>query len=190
MARETTGANGVELTRQVRAVAGFRALAFELTPLICTILVLWFKQVYFALAQSQMGGLISSSLPEQANYLVLLTATLSTIIVPVALIALLPRVPRLVALFCLDLIYTTLILADIISIRFYGEILSFMGVTPFRMIRTVLPSIRAQLVRADALLYIDLVAALVLLPFYLRESRRFPHLYQLGYANSQVPRRR
>jgi lipoteichoic acid synthase len=142
----------------------------NVAPVVLTAALLWAKQLYFNLVLQGVRGRSGGNL--SSLDMMLMSSSLASILLPIGLILLLHPVLRYAALLLLNVVVTTLILTDEVSVRFYGHVFSFFHVTPIRMIQTVLPSIHALLQSKDALYYADIVAACLLMPLYIAMLRR------------------
>ena len=100
------------------------------------------------------------------------STTLASLMIPSALLLLFPRVWTLSLLILLDLLLTTVGLADALYIRFYGELSSVLDVSASNMLPTVYRSVLRLLDPTDAMYYVDILAGLIAFPIYVRASRR------------------
>ena len=161
--------------------------AVEVGPLAAVVALLWAKLVYFsALLPSEWWA------PEEtiiqwmrpAFHVVkavqarpeVLAATLASLLVLVASLLILPRLPRLLTLLFLNLFLTSLGITDLVHVRFYADVVSLSDVVMAPMVLGVLPRVFASLSTLNALYYLDIAVALALLPWYLRACRRIPPL--------------
>lgn len=106
----------------------------------------------------------------------ILSATLATLLLLLAPLFLLSRVRRLVVLLALDLALTLLGVAGFLHYRFFGDVLSVSDLYVAHQLHTVVPSVVRQLHPVDALYFLEIIAALLLLPFYVRACQRTPGL--------------
>ena len=159
----------------------------DVGPLAAMVALLWAKLVYFsALLPSEWWApeetIIQWMRPAfhfvsavQAHPEVL-AATLAGLLVLVASLLALPRLPRLLALLFLNLFLTSLGITDLVHVRFYADVVSLSDVVMAPMVLGVLPRVFESLSTLNALYYLDVVAGLLLLPWYLRACRRVPPL--------------
>ena len=161
--------------------------ALEVGPLAAMVTLLWAKLVYFsALLPSEWWA------PEEtiiqwmrpAFHVVsavqarpeVLASTLAALLVLVASLLVLPRLPRVLALLFLNLFLTSLGITDLVHVRFYADVVSLSDVVMAPMVLGVLPRVFESLSTLNALYYLDVVAGLLLLPWYLHACRRIPSL--------------
>ncbi len=161
--------------------------ALEVGPLAAIVALLWAKLVYFsALLPSEWWA------PEEtiiqwmrpAFHVVtavqarpeVLAATLAGLLVLVTSLLVLPRLPRVLALLFLNLFLTSLGITDLVHVRFYADVVSLSDVVMAPMVLGVLPRVFESLSTLNALYYLDVVAGLLLLPWYVRACRRIPSL--------------
>jgi lipoteichoic acid synthase len=159
----------------------------EVGPLAAMVALLWAKLVYFsALLRSEWwtpeatiiqwmrpGLHVVSAVQAHPE---VLAATLAGLLVLVASLLMLPRLPRLLALLFLNLFLTSLGITDLVHVRFYADVVSLSDVVMAPMVLGVLPRVFESLSTLNALYYLDIGAGLVLLPWYLRACRRIPPL--------------
>jgi lipoteichoic acid synthase len=115
-----------------------------------------------------------------------LAATLAGLLLLVASLLALPRLPRVLALLLLDLFLTSLGITDLVHVRYYADVVSLSDVLMAPMVLSVLPRVFESLSTLNALYYLDIGAGLLLLPWYLRACRRIPPLpgpARLGIAS-------
>lgn len=105
-----------------------------------------------------------------------LVATLAGLLIAVAPLPWLPRVPRLLGLLALDAALTSLAIVDLVHARYYGEVLSFSDLLVAPVVVGVLPRIFESVPIANALYYADVLVGLLLVPWYWRACRRVPRL--------------
>jgi len=163
----------------------------EVGPLAAIMALLWAKLVYFsALLPSEWWA------PEEtirqwmrpAFYVVsavqahpeVLGATLASLLVAFAVLPLLSRLSRLVALLVLDLILTSLGITDLVHVHYYADVVSLSDVVMAPMVVGVLPRVIESLSTLNAVYYLDIVVGLLLLPWYPRACRRIPRLHLRG----------
>ena len=166
--------------------AGLRWL-LEVGPLAAMVALLWAKLVYFsALLPGEWWApeetIIQWMRPAfhvvsavQAHPEVL-AATLAGLLLLVASLQVLPRLPRLLTLLFLNLFLTSLGITDLVHVRFYADVVSLSDVVMAPMVLGVLPRVFESLSTLNALYYLDIAAGLLLLPWYLRACRAIPPL--------------
>ena len=159
----------------------------EVGPLAAMVALLWAKLVYFsALLPSEwwapeetirqwMRPALHVVSAVQAHPEVL-GATLAGLLLLVASLLLLPRFSRVLALLLLNVFLTSLGITDLVHVRYYADVVSLSDVVMAPMVLGVLPRVFESLSTLNALYYLDIVAGLLLLPWYLRTCRRIPPL--------------
>ena len=159
----------------------------EVGPLAAMVALLWAKLVYFsALLPSEWWTPEESIIQwmRPAFHVVsavqarpeVLASTLASLLVLVASLLILPRLPRALVLLFLNLFLTSLGITDLVHVRFYADVVSLSDVVMAPMVLGVLPRVFESLSTLNALYYLDVVAGLLLLPWYLRACRRIPPL--------------
>ena len=103
-----------------------------------------------------------------------LSATLASLLLLVAALPLVPRIGRFVLLLALNLILTSVAVADLLHVRFYADVSSTSDLSSTHMLAWVFESVLTLLRPGDALYYLDVVAGIIALPFYVRACRRIP----------------
>jgi len=140
-----------------------RAVILEAGPIVLVVAALCVKLLYFSVAADpevewfrDIGWLRRTALvtAESAGSLLLLFSPLLFV----------TRKRRLAILWAGDLALTLLMLADVLYLRFFGDVLSVSALTGVRQIGMIQGSILALMKPSDALLFVDLV----LLPLVFR----------------------
>ena len=161
----------------------------EVGPVAAIVGLLWAKLVYFsALLPSEWWA------PEEtiiqwmrpAFHVVsavqtrpeVLGATLAGLLVLVAFLLLLPRLPRILALLLLNVFLTSLGITDLVHVRYYADVVSLSDVVMAPMVLGVLPRVVESLSSLNALYYLDIAVGLLLLPWYRHTCRRVPPLHR------------
>jgi lipoteichoic acid synthase len=161
--------------------------AMEIGPLAAIVVLLWAKLVYFsALLPSEWWApeetirqwmrpalLVVSAVQGHPE---VLGATLASLLVLVASLLLLPRLSRVLALLLLNVFLTSLGITDLVHVRYYADVVSLSDVVMAPMVLGVLPRVFESLSTLNALYYLDIVAGLLLLPWYRRTCRCIPPL--------------
>ena len=112
----------------------------EFGPFTWVALSLWIKQIHLAIylqglwVQESLGRWISAH-PQ------VFSATIASVLFLTCLTLLVGRARRYVILAFINLVVTTVILADKISFRFYGDVISVVNLTSPKMMEAVIPSI-------------------------------------------------
>ncbi|MGE3909894.1 MAG: hypothetical protein AB7K36_11105, partial [Chloroflexota bacterium] len=120
--------------------------------MVVTLLLVWAKLVYAsAFVRSEWWSNTTSigqwMRPSESVPLVLAAhpeiafGTLACLLIPFGALALIPRSWRLPALLALNIGLTTLAVADLLHVRFYGDVLSTGSFTTPRMVKDIMPSI-------------------------------------------------
>jgi lipoteichoic acid synthase len=112
----------------------------------------------------------------------ILSATLASLLILFAPLFLVPRVGRLAALLALDLFFTVLGMSEFLHYRFYGDVMSISDLWVAHQLPTIAPSVQRQLHPVDAIYFLDMIAAVLLLPLYVRACRRIPGLQRRDTA--------
>src|SRR3989304_7849868 len=116
-----TKSENVRLTQK----GSFQFLLIEIGPLSLVITSLWIKLIYFSLSLRYVWWASVEPLEQwiktHAN---IFSATMSSLFLLFALIALFPRIWRYLILLTIDLFITTIIVADMIYLGFYGDVIS------------------------------------------------------------------
>lgn len=106
----------------------------------------------------------------------ILSATLASLLVLFSPLLLVPRVWRLSALLVLDVLLTLLGVAGFLHYRFFGDVLSVSDLYVAHQLPVVVPSIVRQLHPVDAIYYLEIAVALLLMPWYAWACQRVPGL--------------
>ena len=163
----------------------------EIGPLVATLTLLSAKLVYLSLFlrsawwenEPSIGRWmrptadVLDAVRTQPQILGATVAGLLLLLVPVPLV---PRIWQFLVLLGLNVALTMLGLADLLHVRFYGDVLSASSFTSARMLRDVMPSLGGIIRSTDAVLVLDLLGVLLLMPFYIRACGRMPGL---GYTS-------
>jgi lipoteichoic acid synthase len=159
----------------------------EVGPLTAVVALLWIKLVYFS------ALLLGERWPDAVHVLGairahphVLGATLATLLLLVALLPLVPRVWRFFILLALDCVLTSVALTDLHHVRFYADVVSFADVIMAPILVDVLPRVVEALPPVYAAYYLDVLAGLLLLPWYVRASRCTPRLDRRSLARVSV----
>jgi lipoteichoic acid synthase len=159
----------------------------EVGPLAAMVALLWAKLVYFSTLLpgewwapeetiiQWMRPAFHAVSAVQAHPEVL-AATLAGLLLLVASLLVLPRLPRLLTLLFLNLFLTSLGITDLVHVRYYADVVSLSDVVMAPMVLGVLPRVFESLSTLNALYYLDILASLLILPWYLRACRRIPPL--------------
>jgi lipoteichoic acid synthase len=106
----------------------------------------------------------------------ILSATLASLMFLFAPLLLVPRIWRLLTLLALDLVLTVLAVGGFLHYRFYGDVLSISDVSVLHQLPLIIPSISRQFHPVDAIYYLEIIAAIILLPCYVLACGRIPGL--------------
>lgn len=172
-----------------------RRLLLDFGPLVIITALVCFKLVYFSTLlpgqwwlsmndwwttdQDPITGWVRS--PAQIVAAIqarphILSATLASLLFLFAPLVLIRCTWRLALLSMLNLALTLLGVAGFLHYRFFGDVLSVSDLYVAPQLPVVVPSIMRQLHAVDALYFLDVLASLVLLPFYVWACRRVPSL--------------
>jgi lipoteichoic acid synthase len=159
----------------------------DVGPIAAVVALLWAKLVYFtALLPSAWWA------PEEtirqwmqrsfffvdvlwANPYVL-SLTLAVLLLVVAPLPLLPRLPVYLGLLALNLVLTSLGVVNFVHAHFYADVVSLSDVLMAPMVVGVLPRFVEALPLHTALYYLDILVGLLLLPWYRSAHRDVPRL--------------
>jgi len=168
-----TKSENVRLTQK----GSFQFLLIEIGPLSLVITSLWIKLIYFSLSLRYVWWASVEPLEQwiktHAN---IFSATMSSLFLLFALIALFPRIWRYLILLTIDLFITTIIVADMIYLGFYGDVISMSSLLNAHMLPSVLSSIIELLRPFYAIFYIDIIVGFILFPFYAFLSQSIYHM--------------
>jgi lipoteichoic acid synthase len=106
--------------------------------------------------------------------LIVLASSISALLA--SLLVMFSRPARLAALLVVNVLVATAALADAVHVRVFGNAIALAEVAYAHQLVTVVSSVRRLLQPADALYYVDVLAALVVTPLYVRTCRRVPSL--------------
>jgi lipoteichoic acid synthase len=150
-----------------------RAVLLELAPLAAFLLVVWIKASYFNLPPRETiendwnGWRLKEAV--QAGL-----SSLAALLLLVAPVLYLSRIPRYVVLWGVNLAVSLLVFADAIHFRFYGDVISVLSLSAAGQVTQVSSSILELTRPSDLLLFADLFVALALLPRYATAVRSSP----------------
>jgi phosphoglycerol transferase MdoB-like AlkP superfamily enzyme len=151
----------------------YRRWAFETAPAFLVTLCLWAKLVYFSVLLRAGWLLREESVVQWIQaHPEIFSGTLASILLIVALPMLLPRISRFVTLMALDLLITCVIVADMVHVTFYGDVPSVASLLNARMLPWVASTILPLLQPLHAIYFLDILAGGLVLPLYVRTSRR------------------
>jgi phosphoglycerol transferase MdoB-like AlkP superfamily enzyme len=138
---------------------------------------LWGKLIYFSISLRYLWWAPEESfgqwVSDNSN---IFTATLAVLMLLLAPLALLPRSWRFLFLILLNLLISSLVVADLVYVHFYGDVPSISNLVSITMLTSVASSILELLKPEHAIWYLDIFIGALILPFYLRASRRLPRL--------------
>ena len=140
----------------------------EILPLSMVIASLWCKQLYFFYSLKRVWWGFNEPIERWAiAHPDMLSMNLASLI-PLASIAIfLPRISRFVVLLLLDLLLTSLIIADRLHVFWFGEITSISQISSYRMLPEVSDSIIKLLKPSYVAYYLDIILGILVLPYYI-----------------------
>jgi lipoteichoic acid synthase len=164
-----------------------RRWLLELGPLAAVVALLWVKLVYFSALLPGEWWAPEETIRQwmrQTSHVLgallvhphVLGATLAALLVLAALLPLAPRIWRFVALLSLDVFLTSVGLIDLVHVRFYADVVSYADVIRAPMLVGILPRVIESLPTTNAVYYLDILAGLLLAPWYVRACQRTPRL--------------
>ncbi|MBW3628013.1 MAG: LTA synthase family protein [Gemmatimonadetes bacterium] len=153
------------------ARASTREFLFALGPFVMFVAVLWAKLSYFNFPPTERLGTDWNAwrLKEAVQAWI---GTLAALLIICSPLLLLRPIARFVALAALDLLATALVFANLLHFRFYGDVLSVSALAAAEQIGATIGSLVRLLRPSDGLLFLDLMAAALVFPLYLRAHRR------------------
>jgi phosphoglycerol transferase MdoB-like AlkP superfamily enzyme len=138
---------------------------------------LWGKLVYFSISLRSLWWASEESfgqwIYENSN---IFTATLAALMLLMAPLVLLSRPRRFIALILLNFLVTTLVVADLVYVHFYGDVPSISNLVSISMLTSVASSIVELLKPEHAIWYVDVIIGALIAPLYLCAARPFPLL--------------
>ena len=140
----------------------------EIVPLSMVIASLWCKQLYFFYSLKRVWWGFNEPIERWAiAHPDMLSMNLASLI-PLASIAIFfPRISRFVVLLLLDLLLTSLIIADRLHVFWFGEITSISQISSYRMLPEVSDSIIKLLKPSYVAYYLDIILGILVLPYYI-----------------------
>jgi lipoteichoic acid synthase len=151
-----------------------RSRILHVAPIAATVLILWVKQICLSLSLQRIW-LDESTGRWIATHLEMFGATLATsliVLAPVALVR--SSVRRYVLALVVDLLLTAILLADDISVRFYGTVFEYGNFATPEMLEAAAASVVRSLESWHLLYLVDLLAGIAALPLFVRACRRAP----------------
>ena len=150
-----------------------RHWAFETAPVFLVTLCLWAKLVYFSVLLRGGWILREESVAQWLQaHPEILSGTLASILLILALPVLLPRIYRFVTLIALDILVTCVIVADMVHVNYYGDVPSVASLLNVRMLPWVTSTIVPLLRPLHAIYFLDILVGVLVLPVYVRASHR------------------
>ena len=150
-----------------------RRWAFETAPFFLVTLCLWAKLVYFSVFLRSVWVLREESVAQWIQaHPEIFSGTLASILLILALPVLLPRIYRFVTLIALDLLVTCVIVGDMVHVAYYGDVPSVASLLNAPMLPWVTSTIVPLLRPLHAIYFLDILAGVLVLPLYVRTSRR------------------
>jgi hypothetical protein len=147
-------------------------------PVKWVVISLWARQIYFGVYLQSIW--LQESLDRWIrSHAEMFGATLAVLLLLVAPTLILSRIPRYFLLVIINLALTSVIVADRISIRFYGDVISLANLTSWPMMNAAVWSVVRTVRFADSLYYLDIVVALLIFPLYARFCRRIEPVDQM-----------
>jgi phosphoglycerol transferase MdoB-like AlkP superfamily enzyme len=150
-----------------RTPNGKRALAVEYAPVLLLLFATWVKLFYVAIPQGEAVAEswyhFSPRLAVQGG-----VANFAAVVALAAPLLLFSPMARLAAFWLLNVVVTTVVLSNVLNLRFFGDILSVSASTDASQLPLVIDSIITLLRPTDALLFVDIAAAIALVPWYAR----------------------
>jgi phosphoglycerol transferase MdoB-like AlkP superfamily enzyme len=155
-----------------------RALRAETAPLVFFGAALAAKMLCFALLLPTLEWWSGEGFWTTGQWLLLhpqlFPSIAGTVLLLCGALSLLPLRLRAAACVALDFLITTVILADLLHFGYWGDLLSVASYSNPTTLGAVLPTLGDLLDPIDLLLYVDVVAAALLLPWFRRVTREMP----------------
>jgi len=169
----------------------------ETGALVCILTIVWGKLVYFSILLPSEWWASEESIKHwmrPAFYVFhaiptdphIFSATLAGLLLLVAPLPLLGRMWRFLLLLLLNLMLTTLGLADIVRGRFYGDVISVSDMVMAPALKDLVPNIVKMLRSTDALYYLDIMIGCAIFPLYVRACKRILPLDRGHRARASV----
>ncbi len=159
--------------------SSFTALLLEIGPLIVVIGSLWCKLIYFYFSLRRVWWGFNEPFEQ---WLIahpdMLSMNLASLLLSVSLVMFLPRIGRLVVLLLLNLLLTSLIVADKLHVLWFAEVISMSEISNALMLTKESESILGLLKPSYAVYYLDIIFGILILPFYSNACKRIPPLDQ------------
>ncbi|MCI0455122.1 MAG: LTA synthase family protein [Candidatus Dadabacteria bacterium] len=157
--------------------SSFNVWLLEIAPLIVVIVSLWCKQLYFYYSLRHVWWYKNESFDRLfIAHPDMLSMNLAILLLLASLVIFLPRISRFIVLIILDLLLTSLILADKLYVLMFADILSASEIVNAHMLLEVRESILDLLKPSYIGYYLDVIVGIVLLPFYINKCKRIPYL--------------
>ena len=166
----------------------------DLAPVAFTIVALWVKLAYFSYlvpgewwaSEERIKHWLRPALHILGFLLAhphVAIATGASVLLLVTPFPLLSRIWRFMSLLLLNLVVTTLGLADVVHARFYGDVLSVSDLLLAPALEGILPSILKVVRPTDPVYYLDILLGCAMLPIYLKHHRK------MGFVEAPRPAR-
>lgn len=145
-----------------------RALLWESAPVVLFLALAWAKLALFSLPPWYHPELAWNGWIRPGEMTQSVLGSLASLLLLFAPLLLLPARARLVGAWVMNLLVTLVVLADLVHFRFFGDVLSVASAGEARQVGMVIDSVVELLQPLDAVLFIDLMLAPLLLRRYQR----------------------
>jgi lipoteichoic acid synthase len=146
-----------------------RVWIVDFGPLVCVLVSLWLKQVYFSASLRNLWALPEESFGSWLRaHPHAISAELASLLLLFCLTPLIPRVWRYGALWVANFFLTALIVVDLLYAHYYGDVLSFVNVANVPMLPLIKETITYQLRPIHAVFFLDVLVGILLFPTYRR----------------------
>jgi lipoteichoic acid synthase len=145
-----------------------RSLLLTSAPVLAVVVALTVKMLYFVRVVFPLPNDWSHPGYWLKGVSVATLSSFGTLLLVASLLFWLPPRARYVAAWCLDVLATLLIIADVLYLRFYSDILSVSAIADVGQVGMISESVLALLRPTDAVFFADILAAAILFPMYWR----------------------
>ena len=158
-------------------VRPFHLWLVEIGPLVGVIISLWVKMAAFNLSLRSIWAQPEELIGQWIQaYPQVFGATLASLLLLLGPLLLIRRRSRFFVLLSMDLLLTSLVVADLVHVDYYGDVISVLNLLNVPMLPWIRSSIFFLLKPIHAVFYLDILIALFVVPHYLRACRRIPEV--------------
>ena len=162
---------------QKREADRFLPWLIEIGPSVWFIAALWFKMMYFSLSLRSVWIQPEETIADWIRaYPHIFSATLASLLLLCGPLSLIARGSRFVILLLLNFCLTSLVVADLVHVHYYGDVISVLSLSTLPMLPWIQSTILHLLKPIHAVFYVDILVGIRRFPFYLRACRMLPKL--------------